>query len=105
VARARTAFAAIVERGSFARAAAHLGVTPSALGQTIRQLEDRLGVRVLHRTTRSVAPARPARSCWPGCGAGVMQDAALIGTGRGLRRRCSQQLAQISAACPGHRGR
>lgn len=52
-----TAFAAIVERGSFARAAAHLGVTPSALSQTIRRLEDRLGLRVLHRTTRSVAPS------------------------------------------------
>lgn len=50
-----SAFAAIAEHGSFVRAAAHLGVTPSALSQTIRRLEDRLGVRLLHRTTRSVA--------------------------------------------------
>ncbi|WP_431284538.1 LysR family transcriptional regulator [Humitalea sp. 24SJ18S-53] len=49
-------FVAVAERGSFARAATHLGVTPSALSQTIRGLEDRLGVRLLNRTTRSVAP-------------------------------------------------
>jgi DNA-binding transcriptional LysR family regulator len=50
------AFAAVVERASFARAAQHLGVSPSALSQTIRQFEARLGVRLLNRTTRSVAP-------------------------------------------------
>src|SRR5947208_15923525 len=51
-----SAFATIVERGSFVRAAAHLGVTPSALSQTIRGLEEELGVRLLHRTTRRLAP-------------------------------------------------
>lgn len=50
------AFATVVERASFARAAEHLGLSPSALSQTIRLLEARLGARLLNRTTRSVAP-------------------------------------------------
>lgn len=53
-----TAFAAVVEHHSFSRAAAHLGVTPSALSQTLRALEGRLGVRLINRTTRSVAPTQ-----------------------------------------------
>ena len=55
------AFITIVERGSFARAAAHLGVSRSALSQIIRQLEARLGIRLLNRTTRSVAPTAAGR--------------------------------------------
>jgi DNA-binding transcriptional LysR family regulator len=55
------AFVAVVERSSFARAADHLGLSPSALSQVIRQLEARLGVRLLNRTTRSVSPTEPGR--------------------------------------------
>lgn len=55
------AFVAIVDRASFARAAEHLGVSRSALSQIIRQLESRLGVRLLNRTTRSVGPTEPGR--------------------------------------------
>ncbi|MGN6481649.1 LysR family transcriptional regulator [Luteibacter sp.] len=51
------AFVAVVERKSFARAAEHLGLSPSALSQTIRHLEERIGARLLNRTTRSVAPS------------------------------------------------
>jgi DNA-binding transcriptional LysR family regulator len=51
------AFAAVIRHGSFTRAAAHLALSPSALSQTIRSLEDRLGQRLLNRTTRSVAPS------------------------------------------------
>ena len=49
------AFAAVAREHSFTRAAAKLGVSTSALSQTIRNLEERLGVRLLTRTTRSVA--------------------------------------------------
>jgi DNA-binding transcriptional LysR family regulator len=55
------AFVAVVDRASFARAADHLGLSRSALSQIIRQLEARLGVRLLNRTTRSVAPTEPGR--------------------------------------------
>lgn len=55
------AFVAVVERGSFARAADHLGLSRSALSQIIRQLEARLSVRLLNRTTRSVSPTEPGR--------------------------------------------
>jgi len=50
------AFMMIAREGSFTRAAAQLGVSPSALSHTIRGLESRLGVRLLTRTTRSVSP-------------------------------------------------
>src|SRR3954471_21491189 len=50
------AFLAVAEERSFTRAAAKLGTSQSALSYTIRRLEARLGVRLLTRTTRSVAP-------------------------------------------------
>ena len=48
------AFLRVAERRSFSAAAADLGVSPSAVSQTIRALEDRIGVPLLMRTTRSV---------------------------------------------------
>ena len=50
------AFLAVARERSFTRAAAQFGISQSALSHTIRQLEERLGVRLLTRTTRAVAP-------------------------------------------------
>jgi DNA-binding transcriptional LysR family regulator len=49
------AFVRVAERGSFAAAAADLGLTPSALSKLVTRIEDRLGVRLLARTTRKLA--------------------------------------------------
>jgi len=50
------AFVAVAQERSFTRAAAKLGITQSSLSHTIRRLESHLGLRLLARTTRSVAP-------------------------------------------------
>ncbi|MBN9253490.1 MULTISPECIES: LysR family transcriptional regulator [unclassified Mesorhizobium] len=51
-----TAFTAVAREESFTKAAARLGVSQSALSHTVRALEERLGLRLLTRTTRSVSP-------------------------------------------------
>ena len=55
------AFHTIARHGSFTRAAAELEVTPSALSQTMRQLEQRLGARLLQRSTRKVGLTEAGR--------------------------------------------
>ena len=57
------AFVAVGQERSFTNAAAKLGVSQSALSHTIRQLEERLRVRLLTRTTRSVSPTEAANAC------------------------------------------
>ncbi|WP_367158802.1 LysR family transcriptional regulator [Mesorhizobium sp.] len=74
------AFAAIVEEGSFVRAAARLRVSPSALSQTIRGLEERVGVRLLNRTTRSVSPTATGETLFA-------RLAPAFSARRGCRRR------------------
>ena len=53
---ALSAFVVVAEERSFTRAARRLGVSPSAMSHAMRGLEERVGVRLLSRTTRSVAP-------------------------------------------------
>lgn len=52
-----SAFVAVATHRSFRKAASELGVSPSAVSHLLRDLEERLGVRLLNRTTRSVAPS------------------------------------------------
>ena len=56
---AMTAFVAVVERGGFASASRALGVSPSAVTRIVAGLEERLGVRLLQRTTRAVRLTEP----------------------------------------------
>lgn len=59
--RAIAAFAKAIELGSIRKAALALGVTPQAASHTIAQLERHVGVRLLHRTTRSLAATEEGR--------------------------------------------
>src|SRR6185369_12341851 len=80
------AFATVARARSFTRAAAEIGLSPSALSHAIRSLETRLGVRLLARTTRSVAPTaageRLLRSLGPAL-AGVAEGLAALADWRG----------------------
>ncbi len=62
------AFLAVARERSFTRAAAQLGVSPSALSHAMRGLEERLGLRLLTRTTRSVAPTEAGERLARGVG-------------------------------------
>ena len=62
------AFLAVARERSFTRAAAKLGVSQSALSHTIRGLEAKLGIRLLTRTTRSVAPTEAGERLLTGVG-------------------------------------
>jgi DNA-binding transcriptional LysR family regulator len=60
-------FTRIVERRSFARAADDLGLPRSSVTDAVRQLESRLGVRLLHRTTRQVTPTLDGEAYYQRC--------------------------------------
>src|SRR5437868_7012848 len=74
------AFVAVARERSFTAAAAKLNVSQSALSHTIRELEERLGVRLLTRTTRSVSPTE---------------------AGERLLRNIGPRLDEIAPASPG----
>src|SRR5258708_7920923 len=80
------AFAAVVRERSFTRAAAQLGVSQSALSQTIRALERRLDLKLLNRTTRSVSPTEAGERLYQTVGprlADMEAELAVLGELRG----------------------
>jgi DNA-binding transcriptional LysR family regulator len=79
-------FAAVVSAGSFTRAAAQMGVTQSALSQTVRALERRLDLKLLNRTTRSVSPTEAGERLYQTVGprfADIEAELAVLGELRG----------------------
>ncbi|PLX78588.1 MAG: LysR family transcriptional regulator [Desulfuromonas sp.] len=65
--RAMAIFAQVIEYGSFSAAARKLGITASAVSQQINQLEDVLGTRLLHRTTRQLNLTEEGKIYLDGC--------------------------------------
>ncbi|MEO1191453.1 MAG: LysR family transcriptional regulator [Pseudomonadota bacterium] len=61
------AFAAVVEAGSFTAAAGSRGLSKAALSRHVAQLEDRLGLRLLNRTTRRISLTEAGRAFYEGC--------------------------------------
>src|SRR5712671_1801898 len=72
-------FAKVVESGSFTGAAARLGISASMVSPHVKELEERLGARLLNRTTRKVS---------------------LTETGRAYYERCTRLLADLTARFP-----
>src|SRR6184192_3628647 len=81
------AFLAVAKERSFTRAAAKLGVSQSALSHTIRELEARLGVRLLTRTTRSVSPTQAGERLLQTVGPRVEEIEAELAAIRELREK------------------
>lgn len=79
------AFFAVAREKNFTRAAAKLGVSQSALSHTIKGLEDRLGLRLLTRTTRSVAPTAAGERLLANIGPHVEEMEAELAAVKALR--------------------
>jgi DNA-binding transcriptional LysR family regulator len=81
------AFVTVARERSFTNAAAKLGVSQSALSHTIRELEERLGVRLLSRTTRSVSPTEAGERLLHNVGARFDEIEAEVASVRELRKK------------------
>lgn len=68
-------FVSVVEQGSFANAARRLNLPPTTVSRRVRRLEEALGARLLHRTTRSLAPTEAGHRYFEACSQGLSQIA------------------------------
>src|SRR6185369_14138597 len=78
-------FARVVEQGSFTRAAAKLGVSKSVVSARVAALEERLGLRLMHRTTRKLSPTPEGLALYERCARVVAaaDEAALAASSAG----------------------
>lgn len=92
-------FAAVARHQSFRKAAEDRGVSVSLLSQTMRRLEERLGVRLLHRTTRSVAPTEAGEELLASLGPALDQISNAIASVNRFSNAPTGQL-RINAPAP-----
>lgn len=78
-------FVRVVEAGSFTAAAAGLGLTKSSVSDSVRRLESGLGVRLLNRTTRRLAPTEAGQAFYARCRRAVAEAAAARTEARALQ--------------------
>ncbi len=103
------AFVTVARQGSFTQAAGTLGVTPSALSQAISGLEEGLKIRLLTRTTRSVAPTSAGERLMKAIGHRFDEIEAELDALTDLRDKpagtvritCGDHVLQSTACCPG----
>ena len=94
-----TAFVAVASRRSFRRAADELGTAPSTLSHAMRALEERMGVRLLNRTTRSVSLSETGRLFVDSIGPALQDIHRAIDSARS-----KQSVIQSARAIRGARG-
>ena len=92
-------FARVMEAGSFTAAAAQLGTTKSTVSEAVRRLEARLGVRLLDRTTRRLAPTEAGQAFYVRCRKALDQAAAARAEARALHEEPAGRL-RVAAPDP-----
>ena len=96
------AFLTVAEEGSFTRAAAKLGTSQSALSQTVRRLEARLGVRLLARTTRSLSTTEAGERLLAALRPAMEDIAAGLASATALREKPSGTIRLTSSEHAAH---